>query len=56
MDKLFEVGVMDQNTGQSYRSKSRPAEYCVNKSYWCYWQCQFMLGVGEKRKSGRKEK
>ena len=45
-------GFMCQTTGQSYRSKSRPAEYFVNKCYWCY----FMLGFGEKRKSGRKEK
>ena len=46
-------GVMGQTTGQSHRSKIRPAENFVNK---CYWQYQFKLGVGEKRKSGRKEK
>ena len=58
MDKLFEVGVGGGWGGgvQSYRSKSRPAEYFVNKCYWCYWQYQFMLVVGEKRWSGRKEK
>ena len=44
MDKLFVV--RGQTTQQSYRRKSRPAEYFVNK---CYWQYQFMLGVGEKR-------
>ena len=49
-------GVMGQNTGQSYGSKSRSVEYFVNKRYLCYWQYQFMLGVGEKRKSGRNEK
>ena len=54
MDKLFEVGVMGQTTGQSYRSKSRPAEYFVNR---CYWQYQFMLRVGEKRRvEGKKSR
>ena len=55
MDNCLKLEVMGHTTGQSYRSKSRPAEYFVYKCYWCYWQYQFMLGLGEKRKSGRKK-
>ena len=29
----LKLGVMGQTTGQSYRSKSRPGEYFVNKCY-----------------------
>ena len=48
---------MDQTTGQSYRSKSRPAEFFVNKCYWCYWQYQFMLGLEKReRVEGKKSR
>ena len=39
---------MGQNNGQSYGSKSRPAEYFVNKRYLCYWQSNSSWGL-EKR-------
>ena len=42
----LKLGVMGHTTGQSYRSKSRPAEYFVNK---CYWQYQFICWGLEKR-------
>ena len=37
------------STGKSYRSKSRSAEYFVNKCYWRYWQYQFICWGLEKR-------
>ena len=49
----FSLGDKCPYTGQSCRSKSRPAKYFVNK---CYWQYQFILRAGEKRKSVMNEK
>ena len=58
VDKLFEVGGHGSNywAAQLYRSKSRPAEYFVNKCYWQYNSC-WAVEVGEReRVKGKKSR